>query len=76
MIYQSSNNWKTNNQKQSKSYGKPHKKITTDSYEASLEKYRNTNLLLKTEARGFFPDEFERSGYNLESSPKKKTQNG
>lgn len=48
MIYQSSNNWKPSNQKQSKSYGKPYKKLTTDSYEVSLDKYQNTNVMLKT----------------------------
>lgn len=54
MIYQSSNNCKMVNQYQSKSVGKGTKKMTTYNQNISLEKHHNKDILLKTEARGFY----------------------
>lgn len=54
MIYQSSNNCKMHNQYQSKSVGKGNKKMTTYNQNISLEKHHNKDILLKTEAKGFY----------------------
>lgn len=54
MIYQSTNNCKLNNPLQSKSMGKAQKKLTTYNQNISLEKHHNKNILLKTEAKGFY----------------------
>lgn len=57
MIYQSSNQCKLYNQYQSKSVNKPqHKKITSYNQNISLEKHHNKQILLKTEAKGFYID--------------------
>lgn len=55
MIYQSTNNCKMYNQYQSKSMGKGgQKKMTTYNQNISLEKHHNKDILLKTEAKGFY----------------------
>lgn len=54
MIYQSSNNCKLYNQFQSKSLGKNYSKKMTYNQNISLEKHHNKEILLKTEAKGFF----------------------
>lgn len=62
-VYQSSNNCKLTNLN-SKSVGKSYKKHTYNQ-EMSLEKHYNKDLLMKTEARGFYIDtgEDKLSGY-------------
>lgn len=42
------------NQHPSKSLGKPQKKYTTYNQNISLEKHHNKDILLKTEAKGFY----------------------
>lgn len=54
MVYQSTNNCKMHNQYQSKSMGKGNKKMTTYNQNISLEKHHNKDILLKTEAKGFY----------------------
>lgn len=57
MIYQSTNQCKLNtqNQFQSKSVNKTqHKKTVTYNQNISLQKHHNKDILLKTEARGFY----------------------
>lgn len=62
-VYQSSNNCKLANLN-SKSMGKSYKKHTYNQ-EMSLEKHYNKDILMKTEARGFYIDtgEDKLSGY-------------
>jgi len=52
-VYQSSNNCKLN--LATKSLGKTQKKYTYNQ-EMSLEKHRNKDMLMKTEAKGFYFD--------------------
>ena len=54
MVYQSTNNCKMHGQYQSKSMGKGNKKMTTYNQNISLEKHHNKDILLKTEAKGFY----------------------
>jgi len=54
MIYQSSNNCRINNQYQSKSVGKNNQKKLTCNNNISLEKHHNRDILLRTEAKGFY----------------------
>lgn len=72
MVYQSTNNCKMYNQQyQSKSMGKGNKKLTTYNQNISLEKHHNKDILLKTEAKGFYIEggDDKLSGYG--DSPKK-----
>lgn len=71
MIYQSSNNCKIYNPAQSKSMGKNNKKLMNCNQNISLEKHHNKDILLKTEAKGFY---IEGDDKLYGESPKKKTQ--
>ena len=70
MIYQSSNNCKMYNQYPSKSLGKPQKKLTTYNQNISLEKHHNKEILLKTEAKGFYIEKPEEKPVEGESPRK------
>lgn len=74
-VYQSSNNCKLNNNLNSKSLGKAQKKMTYNQ-DLSLEKHYNKDILMKTEARGFYIDNADEklSGYGELS--KKSTEIG
>lgn len=72
MIYQSSNNCKIYNQQQSKSMGKAQKKLTTYNQNISLEKHHNKDILLKTEAKGFYIEGSEDRLLGYGESPHKK----
>ena len=58
------------NQQQSKSMGKAQKKLTTYNQNISLEKHHNKDILLKTEAKGFYIEGDDKmTGYG--DSPRK-----
>lgn len=76
-IYKSSNNCKVAGQPQvgpntSKSVDKPSKKYTYNNNNMSLEKHHNKDILMKTEAKGFFIEgsEDKLSAYNDNVSKK------
>ena len=72
MIYQSSNNCKMYNQYQSKSVGKGnHKKMTTYNQNISLEKHHNKDILLKTQAKGFYIEGSQDKLMGYGESPRK-----
>ena len=72
-VYQSSNNCKLN--VGSKSLGKQQKKHTYNQ-EMSLEKHRNKDMLMKTEARGFYFDAGEEKLSAYGDNSKKSTEIG
>lgn len=71
MVYQSSNNCKMYNQHPAKSLGKPQKKYTTYNKNISLEKHHNKDILLKTEAKGFYIEGSEDKLFGEGDSPRK-----
>lgn len=71
MIYQSTNNCKMYNQYQSKSVGKGNQKKLTYNQNISLEKHHNKQILLKTQAKGFYIEGSEDKLTGYGQSPRK-----
>lgn len=65
-----------NNQYQSKSMGKGNKKMTYNNQNISLEKHHNKDILLKTEAKGFYIEGSEDRLMGYDESPKKNHEVG